>query len=155
MGLEIERKFLVCSDDWRDQVHARAHYRQGYLANNERCSIRVRSDDVKAGLNIKSSSLGVHRQEFEYALPIDEAHFLLDELCQHPLIEKTRHFVQHGRHLWEIDVFAGENEGLVVAEIELEDAEEDFDKPRWLGEEVSDDPRYYNVSLVEHPFKNW
>jgi adenylate cyclase len=155
MGQEIERKFLVCSDAWRDEAHASRRYRQGYLANNERCSIRVRTEQVKAGLNIKSSTLGVHRQEFEYALPLDEAQFLLDELCQRPLIEKTRYFVQRGRHLWEIDVFAGDNEGLVVAEIELEHAEEDFARPSWLGNEVSDDPRYYNVSLVEHPYKSW
>jgi adenylate cyclase len=155
MGQEIERKFLVRSDVWREEAHTSKRYRQGYLANNERCSIRVRIDEAKAGLNIKSSTLGVHRQEFEYALPLDEAQFLLDELCRRPLIEKTRYFVQHGRHLWEIDVFAGDNEGLVVAEIELEHAEEDFARPSWLGDEVSDDPRYYNVSLVEYPYKSW
>jgi adenylate cyclase len=155
MGQEIERKFLVCSDDWRGASHASKRYRQGYLANNPRCSIRVRMDEGGAALNIKSSTLGVHRHEFDYPIPPEDARFLLDELSQGPLIEKTRYFVRHDAKLWEIDVFEGDNAGLVVAEIELEHADEPFDRPDWLGEEVSDDPRYYNVRLVEHPFKDW
>jgi adenylate cyclase len=155
MGQEIERKFLVCSDDWRAEAQASRRYRQGYLANNERCSVRVRIDESGAALNIKSSTLGVHRQEFDYPVPLEDAQRLLEALCEGPLIEKTRHFVRHADHLWEIDVFEGDNAGLVVAEIELDSPNEPFERPAWLGEEVSDDPRYYNVCLVEHPFKDW
>lgn len=155
MGVEIERKFLVTGDQWKAQAERAVRMRQGYLANTERASVRVRSDGDQADINIKSLTLGVHRREFEYSIPLAEADEMLDDLCMQPLIEKTRHFVRCGDHLWEVDVFEGENDGLVVAEVELDAVDEAFEKPVWAGAEVSDDPRYYNVCLIEHPFSQW
>ena len=155
MPKEIERKFLVSGDGWKAEVRESRHYRQGYMPTTEVCSVRVRVAGDKAHLNIKSGTLDVTRHEFEYAIPVNEAEELLDLLCQRPQIEKTRHFVDHGDHTWEVDVFEGDNAGLVVAEIELSDADEAFARPDWIGEEVSDDIRYYNNQLVEHPYKDW
>lgn len=155
MATEIERKFLVKNDSWHDKVHKRKHMVQGYLANTERGSIRIRLAGDEAHLNIKSMTLGVTRTEYDYPIPASDAHGILKELCMQPLIEKTRYYVTENQHTWEIDVFAGENAGLIVAEIELKDKDEAFDRPGWLGDEVSDDPRYYNVSLVEKPFSCW
>jgi len=155
MGTEIERKFLVTGDGWRAHAERPIRYRQGYLASDPGCSVRVRIGGDEARLNIKSATLGVTRLEFEYPLPLADAELLLERLCRRPLIEKTRHRVLYRGHEWEVDVFAGENEGLVVAEIELEREDEPFARPSWLGEEVSDDPRYYNVSLVTRPYKDW
>lgn len=160
MAVEIERKFLLASADWRVQADDGVPMRQGYLCTAgsgpvAKASIRVRIAGTRAHLNIKSATLGVTRQEYEYAIPLADANEMLDTLADGPLIEKTRYHVQHGAHCWEIDVFAGDNQGLVVAEIELSAADEDFQRPAWLGAEVSDDPRYYNVCLVKHPFKDW
>jgi adenylate cyclase len=155
MAQEIERKFLVTNGQWRDQVRKQEYYRQGYLNDAMQCSIRVRVANDKAFLNIKSATLGIQRTEYEYAIPITDANEILDNFSLGPIIEKTRYFVDIGKHTWEIDVFEGDNEGLVVAEIELADEHESFDKPDWVGEEVSDDPRYYNVCLVKHPYKDW
>lgn len=155
MATEIERKFLLRNDSWRDNADRGRTMRQGYLAGSESASVRVRISGDHANLNIKSATLGITRREYEYAIPLSEANEMLDTLTDGPLIEKTRYYVYHGQHTWEIDVFAGDNEGLVVAEIELDSAEETFARPEWLGEEVSDDPRYYNVSLVKHPFTHW
>jgi len=155
MAREIERKFLVIDDSWRDRVERSTPQVQGYLASARSCSIRVRIAGEQASLNIKSATLGISRHEYDYGIPMDEAREILDTLCIRPLIEKTRHIVRVGRHAWEIDEFDGENKGLIVAEIELDSAEEEFEKPAWAGEDVSDDPRYYNVCLVEHPYKEW
>lgn len=159
MAIEIERKFLLINDTWREQAGAGNTMRQGYFAGPEkskpRASIRVRVDNEHAFLNIKSYELGIRRQEYEYPIDRDDAEEMLASLCQRPLIEKTRYKVVDENHTWEIDVFTGDNEGLVVAEIELQDADELFHKPAWLGEEVSDDPRYYNVCLIQHPYKDW
>ena len=155
MPAEIERKFLIKNDDWRKLVSRETRIAQGYLANTERGSIRVRIAGEAAYLNLKSMTLGVSRTEFEYPIPVDDADYILKNLCMQPVIEKTRYYIEQDPHLWEIDVFAGENAGLVVAEIELSDVNETFHKPDWLGEEVSDDPRYYNVRLVENPFSQW
>lgn len=155
MGQEIERKFLVLDERWRDGADAGERLRQGYLANNLRASVRVRIGGGRARLNIKGATLGVERLEFDYPLPLDDAEQLLDSLCERPLIDKTRYRVVHGGHSWEVDVFEGDNAGLVVAEIELAAADEAFERPPWLGQEVSDDPRYYNVCLVTHPYKDW
>ncbi|MCG5512622.1 CYTH domain-containing protein [Ectothiorhodospira shaposhnikovii] len=155
MGQEIEKKFLVVSDAWKDQATKRVRYRQGYLCGNERSSVRIRVSDDTAYLNIKSATLGVQRQEFEYAIPARDARELLDTLCIQPLIEKTRHYVPHGDHVWEVDVFEGDNAGLVVAEVELRHVDEIPALPSWVGEEVSHDVRYYNTSLVRHPYKDW
>ncbi|NOY61615.1 MAG: CYTH domain-containing protein [Gammaproteobacteria bacterium] len=155
MGVEIERKFLIKNGSWRQQVCSSKRYRQGYLAGNDKSSVRVRIAGEQARLNIKSATLGIRRMEYEYALPLADAQEMLDQLCEQPLIEKTRYFVEHEGNTWEIDLFEGDNAGLIVAEIELEDEAQHFARPAWLGEEVSDDPRYYNVCLVKHPYKNW
>lgn len=155
MATEIERKFLLKNDSWRTEANEGSMIRQGYLAGTEKSSIRVRVSGEKANINIKSATLDVTRQEYEYAIPLSEANEILDTLCEGPLIEKTRYHVQHGDHVWEVDEFYGDNQGLVVAEIELNSADENFERPDWVGEEVSDDTRYYNVCLVKHPYKDW
>lgn len=155
MSYEIERKFLVSDDGWREAADDGEPMRQGYLAGGAWGSVRVRMSGARAHLNIKGATVGATRREFEYAIPAADAAVLLDELCSGPLIEKTRHRVRHAGHVWEVDVFAGDNAGLVVAEVELAAADEAFERPAWLGTEVTDDPRYYNVSLVEHPFNRW
>lgn len=160
MATEIERKFLLKDDSWRAQADVGTPMRQGYLIaasaqQQPKASVRVRIAGEEANLNIKSATLGVTRQEYEYPIPLHEANEMLDTLADGPLIEKTRYHVPHGGHTWEIDVFSGDNAGLVVAEVELAAADEPFQRPPWLGEEVSDDPRYYNVCLVQHPFKDW
>jgi len=155
MPVEIERKFLLKSDEWRRQAHDAQRLRQGYLNNEKRCSVRVRTSVDRGWLNIKSATIGAQRQEFEYEIPLAEADQMLDTLSLKPLIEKVRHYVNVGQHLWEIDEFEGDNAGLIVAEIELEQADEAFDKPDWVGEEVTHDVRYYNTSLSRHPFKDW
>lgn len=155
MASEIERKFLTVSDAWRTEARRSVRYRQGYLGRAETSSVRVRVSDEAAYLNIKSATLGIERLEYEYPIPLADAHEMLDRLCHKPLIEKTRYFVEHAGHQWEVDVFEGDNAGLVVAEIELETPDEAFERPAWLGDEVSHDPRYYNVCLVEHPYREW
>jgi adenylate cyclase len=155
MAKEIERKFTVTSDTWRVYVTHQENFIQGYLANNKSCSIRVRLSGDSATLNIKSAALNVYRDEFDYPIPLPDGKELLTRICQPPFIEKTRYYVQYRDHTWEIDEFKGENKGLVIAEIELKSTDELFDRPDWVGKEVSDDYRYYNVMLLEHPFKNW
>jgi len=155
MGTEIERKFLVINDNWRSSVTKSSHYTQGYFATNDKCSIRIRISDDKAELNIKSATLGISRSEYNYTIPLADAEEMLNKLCIRPLIEKTRFHVEYENHLWEIDEFTGDNEGLVVAEIELDTTETEFTKPAWVGDEVSNDVRYYNVCLVEKPFTTW
>jgi len=153
--LEIERKFLVRSDAWRSRIRSSTSMRQGYLNNETHCSVRVRIADDRAWLNLKGVTMGAQRLEFEYDIPVMDAHSMLNELTCKPLIEKIRHLVDVGDHTWEIDVFEGDNAGLIVAEIELDDPDECFEKPEWLGEEVTHDARYYNTCLSSHPFKHW
>jgi len=155
MGTEIERKFLVKGEGWRAALRRSVDYRQGYMSEGDNASVRVRISDRDAFLNIKSATLGIHRLEFEYPIPREDAEAMLDNICRRPLIEKTRHYVEHAGHTWEVDVFKGDNEGLVVAELELASEDEPFERPDWLGEEVSHEPRYYNVCLVQHPYKEW
>lgn len=155
MGIEIERKFLLANSDWRDQAGDPVRFRQGYLVGSDKSSVRVRIEGERAFINIKSATLGIQRQEYQYSIPLEDAEKLLDELCDKPLIEKNRFYIQNKKHTWEIDEFFGDNQGLIVAEIELKHEEEAFDKPSWLGNEVSDDTRYYNVCLVKHPYKDW
>lgn len=155
MGIEIEHKFLLRDDRWRQQVERSIPMRQGYLMSNSRCSVRVRLADGKGFLNIKSGTLGIQRSEYEYPIPSAEAEELLDTLCEKPLLEKTRHLVRHHGHLWEIDEFAGANAGLAVAELELDRPDEIFVRPDWLGEDVSHDVRYYNSQLARHPYTTW
>jgi len=155
MAKEIERKFLLKSDTWCDEVDSSCRYAQGYMSSSEKVSIRIRISDEKAYLNFKSATLGISRTEYEYEVPLADADDMLANFCEGPLIEKVRYFVKRGDHTWEIDVFEGDNTGLVVAEIELQTEDESFDVPDWIGAEVSDDPRYYNVCLVTHPYCQW
>ena len=153
MGQEIERKFLVKGNDWPRQKGKK--YRQGYLTLDKERTVRVRLAGDKGYLTLKGKSKGPSRSEFEYEIPKEEAEILLDQLCLKPLIEKTRYKLEQAGLTWEIDEFSGANKGLVVAEIELEREDQPFDKPAWLGQEVTDDPRYYNANLVQHPFSEW
>ncbi|QJE94874.1 CYTH domain-containing protein [Luteolibacter luteus] len=153
MPTEIERKFLVKSEAWREGLPGERIV-QGYLCREKERTVRVRIKGDKGFLTIKGLSEGVSRKEFEYEIPVGEADELL-LLCTPPLLDKVRYERRHGGHLWEIDEFAGENHGLIVAEIELDEEGSEFEKPEWVGEEVSDDPRYYNACLVEHPWSQW
>ncbi len=155
MALEVEHKFLLANDGWREEIDHSVHYKQGYLSSSPLSSVRVRISDTQAWLNIKSATIGTHRQEFEYQIPLDDANTILDELCHKPLVEKMRHFVHHASHVWEIDEFLGDNAGLIVAEIELSQIGESFEKPVWIGAEVTHDLRYYNNNLTKNPYKNW
>lgn len=160
MAIEIERKFLVNGEGWRGAVTRSAPMRQGYLnsipggGTQGRASIRVRVSGDKAWLNIKAAVLGSSRAEYEYPIALDEANQMLDTLCT-GLIDKTRHYVEHEGHLWEVDEFEGDNAGLVVAEIELDRTDEAFAMPPWLGREVTDERRYYNHALAMHPYRLW
>jgi len=156
MAVEIERKFLLINDQWKNEISHSECYKQGYMTlDGEKNSVRVRTTNDKAWVNFKSATLGMRRLEFEYPVPIIDAQEMLENLCYKPVLVKERHFVVYDSHTWEIDVFAGENAGLVVAEIELSSESEEFERPDWLGEEVTDDKRYYNVCLIRHPFKDW
>lgn len=155
MATEIERKFLIRDDSWRALSSHKLNIIQGYLANTDNGSIRIRVSGDEANLNIKSMTLGVTRKEYDYPIPVHDARSMLEELCMKPLIEKTRHYVEYNGHTWEIDEFHGDNAGLILAELEVEHEDETFDPPPWLGTEVSNDPRYYNVCLVEHPYSQW
>lgn len=164
MPIEIERKFLLTNNTWLKQVSYSTKIRQGYFAlpslnatldTSVKASVRVRIDGEKANINIKSATLSIRRMEYEYPVPITEAVEMLDQLCQTEQIDKIRYRVKVGKHSWEIDKFYGDNEGLLVAEIELADENEVFEKPDWLGEEVTEDGRYYNVNLLKHPYKDW
>ena len=154
MGVEIERKFLVTGEEWRNHASRSVVYRQAYLGRDGGVSVRVRVAGDHANLNLKSATLGIARVEFEYEIPLEDAATLL-RLATGNAIEKTRYFVDHAGHTWEVDVFEGANAGLVLAEIELDDIEEQFAIPPWIGAEVSDDSRYYNVYLAEHPYCDW
>lgn len=155
MGREIERKFLVKGGGWREAATRRTRMRQGYLSDGMSRSIRIRLEGDRAAINIKSSRDGIQRLEFEYPVPVEDAVAMLDHVALKPLIEKTRYEVPVGEHLWEVDVFEGDNSGLIVAEVELGAVDEVFERPEWAGEEVSHEHRYYNVSLRENPYKNW
>ncbi len=155
MGIEIERKFLVLDDRYKAAATKVEKMEQGYLGKLGRASVRIRRHDDQATLNIKSATLGISRREYEYAVPLHDAQEMLEDLCDGAVIRKTRHHVPVGKHVYEVDEFDGANQGLVVAEIELTHEDEAFEKPDWLGAEVSEDPRYYNVALVAHPFCDW
>ena len=155
MPIEIERKFLLTNSDWRNEVVSSHRIRQGYIGEFDKASVRIRLQDDKANINVKSASLEMRRSEYEYEIPLDEAKEMLDQLCKQPQVDKTRYIVERGQHVWEIDEFYGDNEGLLVAEIELTDENECFEKPNWLGIEVTEIPKYYNVNLVKTPYKNW
>jgi len=153
MGTEIERKFLVTGQSWK-KPGAGVQYRQGYLNTHKERVVRVRTMGEKAALTVKGVSVGASRLEFEYEIPVDDANQLLD-LCENPLIEKTRYRIEHGGLIWEVDEFHGVNEGLVIAECELEAEDQEIDKPNWIEDEVTGDPRYLNSNLVARPFTIW
>lgn len=153
MGREIERKFLVGGVDWKQGASVSVMC-QGYLSTDPERVVRVRVEGDKAALTIKGKSSGAVRGEWEYEIPIADAEELL-LLCRRPLIEKRRYRVKHAGMLWEVDEFAGDNAGLVVAEIELQAEDQVFVRPHWLGEEVTHDARYYNSNLLKHPYKDW
>jgi len=157
MGIEIERKYLVTGDGWRTAAHAVIPMAQGYLTGSDpaqKASVRVRVQGDEAYLNIKSRERGHTRQEFDYPVPVDEARALL-ALSSGGLVDKRRHLVQIDGLLWEVDEFLGANAGLIVAEVELEHAEQAITLPDWVGAEVTDDLRYYNNALADHPYRDW
>ncbi|MCW8908679.1 MAG: CYTH domain-containing protein [Sedimenticola sp.] len=155
MAVEIERKFLVINDKWRDNILSESIIKQGYIANQENATVRVRVARDSAWLNIKGATRGIRRAEFEYPIPLEDAEAILLQVAQQPYISKTRYKVKCGNHIWDLDLFDGENQGLVMAEVELSDEREPFEMPEWAGEEVSGDPRYYNASLVKNPYTAW
>jgi adenylate cyclase len=154
MATEIERKFLVRDESWR-QLGKGSHFRQGYLCTEPGRSVRVRVAGDKGFLTIKGKTVKATRTEYEYVIPQPDADAMLEELCERPLIEKTRYRIDHEGLVWEVDEFEGENAGLVVAEVELLSENQDIALPSWIGEEVTADPRYYNASLIANPFSRW
>lgn len=155
MGTEIERKYLVEGESWRDDVVRRERFQQGYLAVTARCAVRVRVEGDHANLNIKNATLDIEREEYEYPIPLTDAREILSSLCGGGTLSKVRHWVEHEGETWEVDVFEGDNEGLVVAELEIDHRDRAFVLPPWAGEEVSGDERYLNSYLAANPFKTW
>lgn len=165
MAQEIEHKFLVKNDDFK-QLGKSTYYRQGYIPTVNGMTVRIRIAGTRGFITLKDHAVGITRHEFEYEIPLDEAKQMLELMCSKPQIEKTRYVIENvkgelpdgtpieGLH-WEVDVFSGDNEGLVVAEIEVPCEEAQFEHPAWLGEEVTGDHRYYNSALCKHPFKKW
>ena len=154
MGIEIERKFLVTNDEWR-KGSTSTYYRQAYLATGPPASVRLRIAGNTAMLNIKESTLDISRAEFDYPIPLEEAEHMLNHLCDGQSIEKNRYLIQHQGLQWEVDEFLGDNQGLIIAELELETEDQAFDSPPWLGQEVSQDPRYFNTYLSQNPYSTW
>lgn len=154
MGIEIERKFLVKSSEWKS-LGKRIFYQQGYLLSDKNRTIRIRTIEDKGFITIKSSVLGISRNEFEYEIPVEEARVILETLCEKPFIKKYRTKIQLNELVWEVDEFIDENDGLVIAEVELENENQKIDIPNWIGEEVSGDKKYFNSMLVKNPFTNW
>lgn len=152
MATEIERKYLVISNDWKaDKVHTIV---QGYLSKDKERIVRIRIYDSFAYITIKGITKGISRAEYEYEIPLQDGLELL-KICIRPIIEKKRSIVEYKKKKWEIDEFAGDNSGLIIAEIELEDQEDKCELPPWIGKDVSDDARYYNASLIENPYNTW
>ena len=154
MGKEIEIKFLLKNDSWRSLACGEICH-QGYLSSTKERVVRVRIIGAKGFLTIKRFISGMLRMEFEYEIPIEDAREMLDQVCEKPLIEKKRYRIEYQGMVWEIDEFLGANEGLVVAEVELKQENQSFEKPEWIGAEVTEDPRYLNINLVRHPFSKW
>jgi CYTH domain-containing protein len=152
MAEEIERKFLVKNNSWRKAKAIK--YRQGYLSTVKERTVRVRTMEDKGYLTIKGIAVGATRMEFEYEIPREDADRLL-EICEQPLIEKNRYTIEHGGFIWEVDEFFGENTGLIIAEVELESEDQEFPLPDWVGEEVTEDHRYFNSNLGKNPYTQW
>lgn len=154
MAHEIERKFLVSKDTWRDNTKGTL-YRQAYLNTAKERTVRIRTIGEQGFITIKSITRGISRQEFEYRIPVDEANQMIDTLAIQPVIEKYRYIIETGEVTWEIDEFLGMNQGLIIAEVELSHPDQPIILPDWIGAEVSHDPRYFNNNLVSHPYSNW
>jgi CYTH domain-containing protein len=154
MGKEIERKYLVKSDVFKSLAEP-VNYRQGYLSTVKERTVRVRTINDQGFLTIKGITVGASRVEYEYDIPAGDATEMLNNLCEKPLIEKNRYKVKHNGLTWEIDEFFGDNNGLIVAEVELDSEDQKIDLPDWIGEEVTSDPRYFNSNLTKNPYKNW
>jgi adenylate cyclase len=157
MAAEIERKFLVKNESWRSHVESHSGIEQGYLTSgaNATVTVRVRLKGDAAYLTIKGAASGISRAEYEYPIPVEDARAMLRDLAVLPVVDKIRYRVRSGEHLWDLDLFHGENEGLVMAEVELGSEDEVFELPEWAGAEVTGDARYYNVNLARHPYKHW
>jgi adenylate cyclase len=155
VAIEVERKFLVEGSAWRDAAGAGTRLRQGYLSTDKARVVRVRTENTRGTVTIKGQTRGVSRLEFEYVIPYVDATRLLDELCLRPLLEKTRYRIPVGGLTWEVDEFHGDNDGLVVAEVELADPAQAIVRPEWCGAEVSGDPRYFNSNLIARPYRTW
>ena len=154
MSIEIERKFLITGNDWRQGARP-SYCRQGYIFAEKKGIVRVRIIDQKGYLTIKSVPVGLKRHEYEYEIPIVDANSILDNLCENYIVEKKRYKLKYTDHFWEIDEFMGYNEGLILAEIELSDENESFERPPWIDKEVTQDPKYYNSSLSKKPYCQW
>jgi adenylate cyclase len=154
MGTEIERKFLVRDNTFRSLAQG-TRYRQGYLSSTKERVVRVRTIDDKGFLTIKGITTGATRAEYEYEIPVKEAEAMLDGQCEKPLIEKDRYKIAHKGLIWEVDEFFGENQELILAEVELESEDQPYDKPEWITDEVTGDPKYFNSNLIQNPYKNW
>ncbi len=151
---EIERKFLVRSDDWKG-ISQGILFRQGYLSTEPGRTVRVRLEGEEGKLTIKAQKQNGAGDEFEYDIPGNEAAYLIDHLCLKPSIEKMRYKISYKGNTWEVDEFFNENLGLILAEIELESIDQEFEKPEWIGEDVTEDSRYKNANLVKNPFSRW
>nr|CRH07032.1 putative Adenylate cyclase [Candidatus Magnetococcus massalia] len=154
MSVEIERKFRVAHDGWRNQAEGTL-YRQGFLSTHKDRVVRIRVVGNQGTLTIKGRSQGAVRPEFEYTIPVEEANNMLENLCEHPLIEKWRYKIHIGEHMWEVDEFLGDNAGLILAEVELDAPDTPVEIPDWVGREVTEDGRYANASLVSNPYSSW
>lgn len=154
MAKEIERKFLVKDLSFK-KLSTGVLYKQGYLSIDSNVTVRIRVVEDKAYLTIKGKSTGISQPEYDYEIPLKDANEMLLNLCNKPIIKKYRHTLEHEGFVWEIDEFLEENEGLIVAEIELESEDQDFSKPEFIGDEVTYDFRYKNSNLANHPYKTW
>ena len=154
MASETERKFLVRNQEYKS-LGTKHYIHQGFLNTDKERVVRIRILDGKGFITVKGKNAGATRAEFEYEIPVEDAKFMLGQLCIKPTIEKYRYKIYFEGFTWEVDEFFGENEGLVIAEIELERADQEFPLPDWIGEEVTADPRYYNANLIKNPYKNW
>ena len=154
MGIEIERKYLVKSDEWK-LLGNRIFYQQGYLLSDNNRTIRIRTIEDKGFITIKSSIKGISRNEFEYEIPVEDARVILETLCEKPFIKKYRTKIKLNDLVWEVDEFLDENDGLVIAEVELENENQKIDRPNWVGEEVTSDMKYFNSMLTKNPFTKW
>jgi adenylate cyclase len=154
VGIEIERKFLVRNDQWRGLAQG-VSLRQGYLSAHPDRIVRVRIEGASAMLTIKGRTVSASRAEWEYPIALNDAAVMLSDLCERPIIDKTRYRIMHDGMCWEVDEFHGENAGLIIAEIELVAEDQSFSKPDWIGDEVTSDSRYFNANLLRHPYRCW